>query len=189
MLALGVVYHASAGFLPPYWQFSRAFLPDAAPFFALGLASPRYGCATATRSRSWVCLVTVCGLGLLSGVVSRALIPIGWTVVLLAQRNPRMALLPKLLDSRIAQYLGAISYPLYLLNQPVQRACAMLIAPWLHGDASLFTVLWLPAALSVPVLAAMALHTWIEAPAMKLGSRRSRGLPLLPIADAAGPIR
>jgi peptidoglycan/LPS O-acetylase OafA/YrhL len=159
VLGLGICYRGLSPLLPPYWQFSRAFLPDAAPYFALGLAS-----AVWFRSRNPIpyllCLVAVFGLGLGSG---------GWTVLLLAQRNPRMKFLPKLLDSRAAQYLGLISYPLYLVNEPLQRACAMLIAPLAHGSPQLFTLLWLPAALSTPILAAMLLHKWIEAPAMKAG--------------------
>jgi peptidoglycan/LPS O-acetylase OafA/YrhL len=177
MLGLGVCYHALAPLLPEYWQFSRAFLPDAAPYFALGLAS-----AVWMRNRNPIpyllCLITVFGLGLLSGVASRGFISIGWTVILLAQRNPRMPLLPKLLDSRTAQYLGAISYPLYLINEPLQRACAMLIAPFAQDSAKLFTLLWLPVALSIPILAAAALHHWIEAPASRLGALKIPALPL-----------
>ena len=94
----------------------------------------------------------------------------------MAQRNPRLPLLPKLLDSRAAQYLGVISYPLYLINEPLQRACAMLIAPFAHGSPQLFTLLWLPVALSTPILAAMMLHNWIETPAMKAGLK----IPALP---------
>jgi peptidoglycan/LPS O-acetylase OafA/YrhL len=162
--------------LPPYWQFSRAFLPDAAPYFALGLAS-----AVWFRCRDPIpyllCLITVFALGLVSGTPSRAFIPVGWTVLLLAQRNPRMTLLPKLLDSRAAQYLGVISYPLYLINEPLQRGCAMLIAPFAHGSPQLFTLLWLPAALSLPILAAMLLHKWIEAPAMRAGAPKIPAWP------------
>jgi peptidoglycan/LPS O-acetylase OafA/YrhL len=173
LLGLGVVYHVLAPLLPEGWQFSRAFLPDAAPYFALGLASVLW-----MRNRNpiplVVCLSVVCGLGLVSGQPSKALIPIGWAVAMLAQRNPRMALLPKLLDSRAAQYLGAISYPLYLLNEPMQRACAMLIAPMVGNSPALFTTLWLPAALATPIIAAMALHYWVEMPFMKMRSIRLR---------------
>jgi peptidoglycan/LPS O-acetylase OafA/YrhL len=176
MLGMGVCYRGFSPLLPAYWQFSRAFLPDAAPYFALGLAS-----AVWLRSRDpipyLICLISVFALGLVSGMPSRAFISVGWTVLLLAQRNPRMKVLPKLLDSRAAQYLGVISYPLYLINEPLQRACAMLIAPFAHGSPQLFTLLWLPVALSVPVLAAMLLHKWIEAPAMKAGGVKIPALP------------
>jgi peptidoglycan/LPS O-acetylase OafA/YrhL len=89
----------------------------------------------------------------------------------------RSATLPKLLDSRAAQYLGVISYPLYLINEPLQRGCAMLIAPFAHGSPQLFTLLWLPAALSLPILAAMLLHKWIEAPAMRAGAPKIPAWP------------
>ena len=79
---------------------------------------------------------------------------------------PRLPLLPKLLDSRVAQYLGAISYPLYLLNEPVQRGLALLIGPLSGGDAALFTFIWLPLAVIMPVLAAILLHHAVEVPCM-----------------------
>jgi peptidoglycan/LPS O-acetylase OafA/YrhL len=173
LLGCGVFYHAAAPFLPAYWQFSRAFLPDAAPYFALGVASAVW----LRGGRIWplgVVLAGTCALGLFSGEPSKALIPLGWMLALLAQRHRRLG---RLLDTRIAQYLGAISYPLYLLNEPVQRACAMLVAPLAHGDAGLFTVVWLPLALAMPVAAAMALHHTIEMP-MLYGPRRLRAPPL-----------
>ena len=182
MLGLGICYRAAAPLLPGFWQFSRAFLPDAAPYFALGLAS-----AVWMRNRNpvpfLICLVTVFTMGLLSPVPGKALIPVGWTVVLLAQRNPQLPLLPKLLDSRAAQYLGAISYPLYLINKPVQRACAMLIAPLAHGSADRFALLWLPAALLLPIAAATLLHHGIEAPVMRWSAMKSKGTRLFTGAE------
>lgn len=178
MLGLGICYRAAAPFLPEYWQFSRAFLPDAAPYFALGLAS-----AVWLRSGNpmpyFLCMIAAFALGLLSGVPGKAYVCFGWTLVLLAQRHPGMPILPQLLDSRIAQYLGAISYPLYLVNEPVQRACAMLIAPFAHGSAAIFSSLWLLPALVLPIPAAMALHHWVEAPAMRSGGWKSRRLAVL----------
>ena len=161
LLALGVVYHLLAPHLPPFWQFSRAFLPDAAAFFALGLAS-----AVWLRGGGvWLfllCLLGAMALGLFSGVPGKALIPLGWALALLVQRHPKFPLLGWLMDTRAAQYLGAISYPLYLLNEPVQRGCTLLVAPWAAGDALLFTALWLPLAVVLTVAAAAALHRWVE---------------------------
>jgi peptidoglycan/LPS O-acetylase OafA/YrhL len=117
-------------------------------------------------------------LGLASGVPGKAAIGLVWTVVLLAQLYPGMKLLPGLLDSRAAQYLGAISYPLYLINEPVQRACAMLLAPYAHGSAMSFTYLWLPAALILPIPAAAALHGWVELPFLRAGVLNVKMLPL-----------
>jgi peptidoglycan/LPS O-acetylase OafA/YrhL len=173
LLGVGVFYHAAAPLLPANWQFSRAFLPDAAPYFALGVASALW-----LRGGGWrpfaVVLAVACALGFFSGEPSKGLIPLGWLLALLAQRHLSLG---RLLDTRAAQYLGAISYPLYLLNEPVQRACAMLVAPLANGDARLFTVLWLPLALLMPVLAAIALHHTVEKP-MLYGPRRLRAPPL-----------
>ncbi len=176
MLALALAWRLAAPQLPPYWQFSRAFLPDAAGYFALGLAS-------AVWLREGKVLPLVCGvflvtlLGLFSFAASRALIPLGWVVVVMAQRHSGMPWLPRLLDSRMAQYLARISYPLYLLNEPVQRGMAMLIAPLTHGNAPAFTWLWLPLALTAPIAAAHVLHKFVEKPLMKgqiTGFRRAR---------------
>ncbi len=165
LLGLGAAYHFAASALPPAWQFSRAFLPDAAPYFAIGIASALWlrGGSPLLLGLS---LITTCALGLATAVPAKALIPLGWGLALLAQRYPRLPLLPKLLDSRAAQYLGAISYPLYLLNEPVQRGLALLIGPFSGGDATRFTAIWLPLAIIVPVLAAMLLHHGIEQPLM-----------------------
>jgi peptidoglycan/LPS O-acetylase OafA/YrhL len=169
LLVVGACYHAVAPYLPGWWQFSRAFLPDAAPYFVLGLASLVW-LRTQNPIPFLIALAVSTLLGLVSDVPSKALIPLGWAAALLAQRNSAFPVLPKLLDSRLAQYLGAISYPLYLLNEPVQRACAMLIAPLTHGDPMQFTEVWLPVAVTMPILAAMALHHAVEKPFLRRGS-------------------
>jgi peptidoglycan/LPS O-acetylase OafA/YrhL len=146
LLALGIAYHG----LPALQnQFSRAFLPDAAPWFALGLASAAWlrGDALALP----VCLLGACLLGLTEGP-GKALVPLAWAAIILAQ-NQRWG---APLESRTLKYLGAISYPLYLVNEPVQRSVMLLLKP-VH-DAALFTALWLPLALLMPVAAAGALH-------------------------------
>jgi peptidoglycan/LPS O-acetylase OafA/YrhL len=166
LAALAVGYHVLAGFLPAYWVFSRAFLPDAAGYFALGLASAAW-----LRGEGWAALgvsfVVVTGLGFGSGEVLKGLIGVGWILALGAEMLDGMPVLPRLLGSRVARYLGAISYPLYLLNEPVQRAAAMALAPLAHGDAVLFTWLWLPPALVGPVAAAAVLHRLVERPLLR----------------------
>jgi len=156
LLAVGVVYHLLH--LPPWWQFSRAFLPDAAPFFALGLAS-----AVALRGGGWmtfvVCLITACALN----GAEKALVPLAWGLAMLAQK----ARWGTVLEHPAVQYLGAISYPLYLVNEPVQRGLAMLI----HGDAVTFTMLWLPLSVVVSLAAAAALHEGMEVRQAKSSGR------------------
>jgi hypothetical protein len=54
-----------------------------------------------------------------------------------------------------------------------------------HGDGRLFTALWLPAATSLPVLVAWALHQWIEVPALRHGrtlARRSTAAAAVPVS-------
>lgn len=165
LAAVAVLYRLGASHLPPGWQFSRAFLPDAAGYFALGLASAVW----LRGDGAWpVCAiaVVVVGLGLTSGEASKGLIAMVWLLVLAAQRWQFVPILPRFLESRAVQWLGLISYPLYLLNEPVQRAAAMLVAPAVHGDVALFTAIWLPLAVTAPIAAAAAAHWAIERPLM-----------------------
>jgi peptidoglycan/LPS O-acetylase OafA/YrhL len=163
LAGLAVLYRAGSGWLPEGWRFSRAFLPDAAGYFALGLAS-----AVWLRDRDFaplagVFLVAV-GLGVWSGEPARGWIAAAWLVVLAAQFSDRVPVLPWLLDRPVVRFLGVVSYPLYLVNEPVQRAAAMLMAPLVHGDAAVFTAVWLPVAVAGPVAAAVGLHRWVEVP-------------------------
>ena len=174
LMICAVLYHALAPHLPPFWQFSRAFLPDAAAFFALGVASAIW-LRGGGLAMLLACLLVACGLGLDSSESVKAMIPLGWALVMLLQRPRSVNGLGRLLDSRAAQYLGAISYPLYLLNEPVQRVCAILIAPLCGGNARAFTILWLPAALIAPVLAAALMHRFLETPALRWGKRLEGG--------------
>ncbi len=160
LLGVAVLYRAVAGWLPWYWTFSRAFLPDAAGYFGLGVATSVW-----LRGGGWgvfaVAMAGVCGLGFCSGEASKGLIGVGWGVVVLAQVRPGWVG-GRVLDAAVMRWLGAISYPLYLLNEPVQRGCAMLVAPWVHGDAVVFTAVWLPLAVGMPVVAAWAVHHAVE---------------------------
>lgn len=151
MLALGYVYRLLPGGL-----MSRAFIGDAAPYFALGLAT--YQRFTAGRSGLfWLCLALATLAGALQGP-EKALAPLAWGWLVLAQRHTSGAWL----EAKPLQFLGAVSYPLYLLNEPVQRLLALLLAPLARGNAPAFTALWLAPALLLPLLAAAALHYGFE---------------------------
>ncbi|OYV33326.1 MAG: hypothetical protein B7Z80_24370 [Rhodospirillales bacterium 20-64-7] len=180
LLVVAVVYRATAGFLPAYWQFSRAFLPDAAGFFGLGVMSAvwlRKGQVLPLAAA--VLMVGV--LGLFSGSPVRLLTPLVWLLVLGVQKYGVVPPLARLLACRPVQYLGAVSYPLYLLNAPVQRACALIIAPLVHGNAAMFDWLWLPLAVAAPVLAAAVLHHAVEKPFMQSPKRS------MPISTSVSP--
>ncbi len=165
MLAAGVGYHL---LWPSAWAMSRAFLPDAAPFFALGLASAMW--LRQNDAKLFVfCLLGACALGT-SGGSGKLLVPLAWGVAMLAQRARWGAVL----EGRVLQYLGAISYPLYLVNEPMLRALAMLLAPWAHGGAGRFTAIWLPLVLLCSLAAAMALHHAVELPFMRRAKRCQR---------------
>jgi hypothetical protein len=134
----------------------RAFLPDAASYFAMGLASAvllRGGGAKIFA----LCLLGACAIGF-SISAEKALVPLAWALVILAQRHHWGAML----EHRAIKYLGAISCPLYLVNEPVQRGLAMVLAPLVQGDAETFTALWLPLAVLVPLAVAAALHHGVE---------------------------
>ena len=164
MLAAGAAYHFLN--LPPWWQFSRAFLPDAAPYFALGVGSAVWLRGGGKKIFA-VCLLGACGIGWLNGP-DKALVPLAWAAAMLAQDHKWGAVL----ESRGMRYLGAISYPLYLLNEPVQRGLAMLLAPLAHGGATVFMLVWLPAAVVTPVLAAALLHHGVELRFMRQNNKR-----------------
>jgi hypothetical protein len=61
-----------------------------------------------------------------------------------------------------------------LVNEPVQKVLGLGIALAVQGDGGLFTAIWLPGAVALPVLVAWALHEWIEAPALRHGRTMAR---------------
>ena len=65
-----------------------------------------------------------------------------------------IGLLAATLRSRPLVWLGAVSYCIYLVNEPVQKLLGVTLALVVQGDATLFTALWLPGAVVLPILAA-----------------------------------
>ncbi len=113
-----------------------------------------------------LCLFGVVLDALISGNPDKALIPLVWCAALFAQLHKSGAPL----DHRVLQYLGAISYPLYLINEPVQRGLALLLAPVSRGGTG-FTLIWLPASLGLALLAATVLHYGVERRFMRAGKK------------------
>ena len=162
--ALGFAYDQVT---PPGWHFSRAFLPEKAGHFALGVASA--GAFAQRPARWWLVLLALavciaCGI---HGGSGKAVPPVLWVACLLVQRWPSAPILrapTRVLGSACALQLGAISFSLYLVNIPVQKLLGVALAWLAAGNAHIFTLAWLPLAIALPLAAAVLLHTWVEEP-------------------------
>ena len=184
--------------VPEAWQFSRAFLPNKAQYFALGVVS-----AIVVREgpKGWSVYLAVLGTALavsaVQGGVDKLLPPAVWTACLAAQVVPssrRMrgpghwisafaGMTAVLLQSRPLVWLGAVSYCIYLVNEPVQKLLGVTLAMLAHGDSALFTALWIPGAVALPILASWWLHERIEVPAQRYG----RGMALASVSPKLPP--
>ena len=180
MAAAAVVWETAA---PEMWQFSRAFLPNKAHYFALGVIS-----AVVVRdgrngvNRFVAVLAATLALSVLHGGADKLLPPLVWTACLAAQvasptsRAHRATLraLATVLQSRLLIWLGAVSYCLYLVHEPLQRLLGLTLGSVLSGDAALFTAIWIPGSIALPVLASWLLHEWVEVPALRSGRALAR---------------
>jgi peptidoglycan/LPS O-acetylase OafA/YrhL len=154
---------------PEAWRFSRAFLPNKAQYFALGIASAVWADRRSVRSFAMVLGATLvlCAVPRDAG---KLLPPLVWTLCLAAQLSPgRLTIIAAPLRWRTAQWLGAISYPIYLANEPFQKALAFVLARIAPGDPMTFNAVWLPAAVLIPIGVAALLHRYVETPALRWG--------------------
>ncbi len=159
---LGAIWAAAA---PDTWQFSRAFLGNKAAYFALGMVS-----SEPTRKYRFVSVLAIlCGLAWWQGGIVKLIPPAVWVVCLHAETNKFW--LSDVLRSGPAQWFGALSYSLYLANEPVQKVLGIALAGSAAGDGIWFTIFWIPGAIGLPVLAAMVLRRWIEVPALAWARR------------------
>ena len=71
-------------------------------------------------------------------------------------------------------WLGALSYGIYLVNEPVQKVLGLAIALIVQGDGGVVHRALAAGAAALPVLVAWALHEWIEAPALRHGRAMAR---------------
>jgi peptidoglycan/LPS O-acetylase OafA/YrhL len=194
MSAASIAWHAM---VPEAWQFSRAFLPNKAQYFALGVVS-----ASVVRDGHrglpayLVVLAATLALCAVQGGIDKLLPPAVWTTCLVAQAfssSPRrregrgwipafagmtMGVLAAVLQSRPMVWLGAVSYCIYLVNEPVQKLLGVTLAMVVQGNAALFTMIWIPGAVVLPVLVSWWLHEWVELPAQRYG----RGMALAAVS-------
>ena len=121
----GLIWDMAA---PEAWHFSRAFLPNKAAYFALGIASGIW-----VDSRRFVgfmlALAATLGMSVAHGRWEALLPPLFWTLCLAAQLYPRgLAPVAFVLRSRPVRYLGAISFPIYLANEPIQKILGIFLS-------------------------------------------------------------
>ncbi|HKM63123.1 MAG TPA: acyltransferase [Acidisphaera sp.] len=179
-LTLLLMCMAAAGFaydrtMPQGWLFSRAFLPEKAAYFALGVAGA--GAFGLRSGRWWLLLLALenCLAFSTQAGMGKALPPLVWVACLAVQRWPSAPLLrvpARWLSSAQATGLGAISFSLYLVNEPVQKTLGVVLAWFAGADAGLFTLFWLPLAIGLSLAAASVLHWAVEQPFRRRPSRR-----------------
>jgi peptidoglycan/LPS O-acetylase OafA/YrhL len=79
------------------------------------------------------------------------------------------------LNWRVFQYLGKISYSLYLIHFPMSHIVTTM-GSWIVGDdpSPAMATAWLVLALLFSLAAAHTLYTFVEAPSVRLGARFKR---------------
>jgi len=166
----GLVWDTMA---PEAWRFSRAFLPNKAQYFALGIASSAWADRRSARPFAMVLAVALV-LCAARGDLGKMAPPLVWTLCLAAQMVPgRLNIVAAPLRLRLMQWLGAVSYPIYLANEPIQKAVAFVLAPIADGNPVVFNAIWIPGALLIPVGAAALLHRYVETPGLRWGRTRA----------------
>lgn len=153
-----------------------SFLPGAVPYFATGIAT-RMLIYKMPRLNAYPGTIVLIACGLC--IVSNKLIPfVAWFAfiawMLLEHPAGRLSLaiqngVDALLDSRVAQRLGDLSYPIYLVHLPVLQAILFVcVRTFGLGMLETFAV----AAVLTPALtlvAAIVLHRYVEAPFIAYG--------------------
>jgi peptidoglycan/LPS O-acetylase OafA/YrhL len=180
LLALAVAGVAWRLTVPEPLLFSRAFLPNKAHFFALGVASvPVVRGDRGAMGRYLLVLIASLAICATEGGVGKLLPPLAWTFFLAVQMRPDLIGLRQasaVLCSRLARYLGAISYCIYLVNEPANKVAGEVLSRYADGDGALFTTLWLPVGIGVPILISAWLHAYLEVPALRWGRDFARQL-------------
>ena len=174
--ALGIL----VDLLPGQWQPGRAFLPHEAWYFALGIASHGLLASGGTRTTRWWWGLSLAATILLQWQqtpMMASAVPMLWIACLLceAPKVPALARpLATVLHAPLLQWLGSISYPLYLIHMPIQRLLMLALAPIAVSNVAAFALLWGPAAVLLPLIVAYALHRWVEVPCWQWARHRAR---------------
>ena len=162
-----------------------AFLPAQLPLFLIGIGSYHlYQKIDRFSGRQSSVGMLIIGLLLAISILKswHASALIGWTVafgcIVLRGNDPlsrTLSVLRGFLLHRWLQYLGKISYPVYLVHWPFIVMFLALLLNWNPGISSPFALLiTLSLGLPVILLTANLLHIMVECPMMKLGKQLSR---------------
>ena len=194
--ALGVAFFLCRPFGAVFASPMNAFLPMFLPHFCIGIACAEVWLRVREilpRTR-WI--LTSAALLLVAVAVLTC-----WNITTLAlwvfafgcvarwwDRFPPARWCRTFLDSRIPQWLGSISYPLYLLHWPLLivtiRVLMAFREDWHPGGMlACLAVTYLPASVTL----AWAVHLWIEKPGMNLGRSLIGAFPRIP--TSVPPIR
>jgi peptidoglycan/LPS O-acetylase OafA/YrhL len=158
-------------------------LPNDAHYFALGIATAALfarGNGMKIPVDAWlgygVAFVGCMAVIALRGALPRLLVPIGWTVVVAAQLRPTGILMPisGFLGSWPMQWLGNVSYSLYLIHFPILLVMAKIWSP--QGGSVLLHWAWLIVAFAASLLASVAMQAWIETRCNSAGHLAAKSL-------------
>ncbi len=175
LAAAGIAWQGTA---PSGWGFSRAFLPNKAQYFALGIAAAvlqRRPDAASSRGYAMTLGAVLLECGVQGGVEKMAA-PLVWTACLAAEMRlggRGTAMLATLLRRREMLWLGAASYCIYLVNGPAQKLLGVFLARLSRGDAAMFTAIWIPGAILLPLVLSWMLHVTVEQAGQRWGKARS----------------
>jgi peptidoglycan/LPS O-acetylase OafA/YrhL len=176
LVALAVVALGHVAFIAGWLGhfYTPSVLPSAGAFFAIGILC-RLHFDRLPRLQRFPLLVLL-GVIALAIVLPQTTYLAGWVIVLatllMASEPPRLLRLA--LDSRLARALGARSFVIYLLHQPVISAVTALGAAGLNLEpVPLFLFV---CAFSLPLIAfgTEIIHRWIEIPGIAFGRRLGR---------------
>jgi len=175
LAAAGVAWHAA---VPAGWRFSRAFLPNKAQYFALGIAAAALQRRPEAGSVFRYAVVLAATLLLcVAGGGAKLWAPLVWTMCLCAQMAPGSPVVRPLaaaLASPPLLWLGAVSYCIYLVNEPVQKMLGVALAALAGNNGTLFTACWLPVAILFPLGLGWVLHVTVEQAGQRWGRAASR---------------
>lgn len=183
-LALSVAW-CGALIAPMFTNLHLAFLPSQLPLFLIGMAS-YFAYRSPVIRPELPAFIAVGGVGV-AGALQWHWVAVGvWSLVLASVLSVRLAEPPLamravrwLLLLPVLQYLGRVSFPLYLVHWPL-IVVQVFVFSRLRPDAGYLSALaWLlTGGLIVIVAAAHLLHRTVEKPGLNLGRRATSWLTL-----------